>query len=139
MEKQIGRNTDIVLEALTFDDVLLIPAYSDVLPRDTDISTQLTTDIRINVPIVSAAMDTVTEKDLAISMARVGGIGIIHKNMPIENQAYQGITFAVRPLVEDILASAPTEWKQGFVLQLELTLKRLKIYCKNIKLKNFQL
>ena len=89
MEKQIGRNSDIALEALTFDDVLLIPAYSEVLPRDTDISTQLTTDIKINVPIVSAAMDTVTEKDLAISMARVGGIGIIHKNMPIENQAEQ--------------------------------------------------
>ena len=57
-------------EALTFDDVLLVPAYSEVLPRETDISTFLTTDIRINVPIISAAMDTVTEKDLAIAMAR---------------------------------------------------------------------
>ncbi|MBK6545419.1 MAG: IMP dehydrogenase [Saprospiraceae bacterium] len=76
-------------EALTFDDVLLVPAYSEVLPRDTDISTQLTTDIRINVPIISAAMDTVTEKDLAISMARSGGIGFIHKNMSIEHQANQ--------------------------------------------------
>jgi len=76
-------------EALTFDDVLLVPSYSEVLPRDTDISTQLTTDIRINVPIVSAAMDTVTERDLAISMAREGGLGMIHKNMGIEQQAEQ--------------------------------------------------
>ncbi|MDQ3141479.1 MAG: IMP dehydrogenase [Bacteroidota bacterium] len=76
-------------EALTFDDVLLVPAYSEILPRDTDISAQLTTGLRINVPIVSAAMDTVTEKDLAISMAREGGIGIIHKNMSIEDQAEQ--------------------------------------------------
>lgn len=76
-------------EALTFDDVLLVPSYSEVLPRDTDISTQLTTDIRINVPIVSAAMDTVTERDLAISMAREGGLGLIHKNMGIEQQAEQ--------------------------------------------------
>ncbi len=76
-------------EALTFDDVLLVPSYSEVLPRETDISTQLTTDIRIHVPIISAAMDTVTERDLAISMAREGGLGMIHKNMSIEKQAEQ--------------------------------------------------
>lgn len=76
-------------EALTFDDVLLVPSFSEVLPRETDISTNFTTDIRINVPIASAAMDTVTEKDLAISMARGGGIGIVHKNMSIERQAEQ--------------------------------------------------
>lgn len=76
-------------EALTFDDVLLVPSFSEVLPRETDISSMLTTDLRINVPIVSAAMDTVTEKQLAISMAREGGIGIIHKNMSIEKQAEQ--------------------------------------------------
>lgn len=74
-------------EALTFDDVLLVPAYSQVLPREVDLSTQFTTDIRINVPIASAAMDTVTEKHLAIAIARQGGIGIIHKNMSIEDQA----------------------------------------------------
>ncbi len=73
--------------ALTFDDVLLVPAYSEVLPREADISTLLTTDIRIHVPIVSAAMDTVTERDLAIAMARMGGIGMVHKNMSIEHQA----------------------------------------------------
>ena len=76
-------------EALTFDDVLLVPAYSEVLPRDVDISTQFTTGIRIQVPIVSSAMDTVTEEKLAIGIARQGGIGIIHKNMTIAQQAEQ--------------------------------------------------
>jgi IMP dehydrogenase len=76
-------------EALTFDDVLLVPAFSEVLPREVDISTQLTRSIRINVPIVSAAMDTVTEAKLAIAIARQGGIGMIHKNMTIAEQADQ--------------------------------------------------
>ncbi len=74
-------------DALTFDDVLLIPAYSAVLPKDTDTRTWLTRNIQINVPLVSAAMDTVTEAELAIALAREGGIGIIHKNMSIERQA----------------------------------------------------
>jgi len=74
-------------EGLTFDDVLLIPAESDVLPATVDVSTWLTRNIRLNIPIVSAAMDTVTEHRLAIALAREGGIGIIHKNMPIANQA----------------------------------------------------
>ncbi len=78
-----------ISEALTFDDVLLVPAYSTVLPRDVSIRTKLTRDISINTPLVSAAMDTVTEYDLAIAMAREGGIGIIHKNMSIEAQAEQ--------------------------------------------------
>ncbi len=77
----------IALEGLTYDDVLLLPAYSQVLPRETNISTQFTRNIRINVPIVSAAMDTVTGAEMAISMAREGGIGILHKNMTIEQQA----------------------------------------------------
>ncbi len=76
-------------EALTFDDVLLVPAYSEVLPRDVDISSQLTRNIRLNAPIVSAAMDTVTENKLAIAIARQGGIGMIHKNMTIDQQAEQ--------------------------------------------------
>ena len=76
-------------EAFTFDDVLLIPSYSEVLPREVDTSTQLTRDIRINVPIISAAMDTVTEYKLAIAIAQQGGIGVIHKNMSIEKQADQ--------------------------------------------------
>ncbi|MFT5165719.1 MAG: IMP dehydrogenase [Saprospiraceae bacterium] len=76
-------------EALTYDDVLLVPAYSEVLPRDVDISSQLTRGIRLNAPIVSAAMDTVTENKLAIAIARQGGIGMIHKNMTIAQQAEQ--------------------------------------------------
>ncbi|PWT72079.1 MAG: IMP dehydrogenase [Bacteroidetes bacterium] len=76
-------------EGLTFDDVLLMPAYSQVLPRETDIHTQLTKEIRLNTPVLSAAMDTVTEANLAIALAREGGIGILHKNMPIDKQVEQ--------------------------------------------------
>ena len=74
-------------EALTFDDVLLVPAHSTVLPNTADLSTQLTANIRLNIPMLSAAMDTVTESDLAIALAQEGGIGFIHKNMTIERQA----------------------------------------------------
>lgn len=77
----------ILFEGLTFDDVLVIPRYSEVLPRDADTSTQLTREIRINIPLLSAAMDTVTESRMAIAMAREGGIGIIHKNLSIVRQA----------------------------------------------------
>lgn len=77
----------IAQEALTFDDVLLVPAYSNVLPRDVSLTTQLTRDITINIPLLSAAMDTVTESRLAIAMAQEGGLGILHKNMTIEQQA----------------------------------------------------
>lgn len=76
----------IVQEGLTFDDVLLIPGYSDILPSQADLSTWLTPKIRLNLPLISAAMDTVTESRMAIAMARLGGIGIIHKNMSIEQQ-----------------------------------------------------
>jgi len=76
----------IKYEALTFDDVLLIPARSSVLPRDVDVSTRLTNKIRLNIPLISAAMDTVTEWQMAIAIAREGGIGIIHKNMSIDEQ-----------------------------------------------------
>lgn len=79
----------IVGEGLTYDDVLLVPAYSQILPRDVNISTRFTKNIRINVPIVSAAMDTVTEYEMAIAIAREGGIGVLHKNMSIEDQAFQ--------------------------------------------------
>ncbi|HOU02610.1 MAG TPA: IMP dehydrogenase [Bacteroidales bacterium] len=79
----------IVYEGLTFDDVLLLPAYSEVLPREVDLSSMFSRNIRINTPIVSAAMDTVTEAELAIAIAREGGIGVIHKNMSIEKQASQ--------------------------------------------------
>lgn len=89
MENISTQQQKIVQDALTFDDVLLVPAYSEVLPRSVDISTQFTTDLRLNLPIVSAAMDTVTEYGLAIALAREGGIGIIHKNMSIAAQADQ--------------------------------------------------
>ncbi len=79
----------IIFEALTFDDVLLVPSFSEVLPKEVDITSQLTRNIRLNAPIVSAAMDTVTESTLAIAMAREGGIGVIHKNMSVEEQAKQ--------------------------------------------------
>ena len=79
----------VKMDGLTFDDVLLIPAYSEVLPRQVELRTRFSRNITLNVPIVSAAMDTVTESALAIAIAREGGIGVIHKNMPIEEQARQ--------------------------------------------------
>ncbi|MDA3954022.1 MAG: IMP dehydrogenase [Bacteroidales bacterium] len=79
----------VVLEGLTFDDVLLVPQYSEVLPRNVDVSTYFSKNIKLNIPIVSAAMDTVTEATLAIAIARQGGIGVIHKNMSIVEQAKQ--------------------------------------------------
>ncbi len=82
-------NSKFLFEALTYDDVLLVPAYSEVLPRETNLTSRLTRNIRLNIPIVSAAMDTVTEAGLAISMALEGGIGFIHKNMRIDQQAEQ--------------------------------------------------
>ena len=87
METKHSAKGTLFNEALTFDDVLLVPDYSEVLPRDVDISTQITRDIKLKTPVVSAAMDTVTEKELAIAIAREGGIGAIHKNMTIEQQA----------------------------------------------------
>jgi IMP dehydrogenase len=79
----------IIGEALTFDDVSLIPAFSDVLPKDVGLESFLTTELKLNVPLISAAMDTVTEARLAIAMAQEGGIGVVHKNMSLENQAEQ--------------------------------------------------
>mgnify|MGYP000662239830 CR=1 FL=1 len=79
----------IIQEALTFDDVLLVPAHSNVMPREVSLKTRLTREIELNIPLVSAAMDTVTEGRLAIAMAQEGGLGIIHKNMPPEQQAFQ--------------------------------------------------
>ena len=80
MEKIVG-------EGITFDDVLLVPAYSEVTPNMIDISTWLTKKVKLNIPMMSAGMDTVTEHRMAIAMARQGGIGIIHKNMSVEQQA----------------------------------------------------
>ena len=79
----------LVHEGLTFDDVLLLPAYSEVLPREVNIESHFSRNISLKAPFVSAAMDTVTEANMAIAIAREGGIGVIHKNMSIENQARQ--------------------------------------------------
>ena len=79
----------VIEQALTFDDVLLVPGYSEILPRDANLRTRLTRGIELNIPLVSAAMDTVTEGRLAIAIAQEGGIGIIHKNMPLEQQAQE--------------------------------------------------
>ena len=82
-----AQNSKIVGEGLTYDDVLLIPNYSDVLPREVSIKTHFSRNITLNTPVVSAAMDTVTESAMAIAMAQEGGIGVLHKNMSIEQQA----------------------------------------------------
>lgn len=76
----------IIGDSITYDDVLLLPAQSSVTPRETDVRTKLTRRIELNIPLVSAAMDTVTESEMAIAIAREGGIGILHKNMSIERQ-----------------------------------------------------
>ena len=83
----MNTNEKIIKEGLTFDDVLLIPAKSEVTPDQIDLTTNLTQKIRLNIPLMSAAMDTVTESAMAIALAREGGIGIIHKNMTIDQQA----------------------------------------------------
>ena len=82
-----AHDSKILGEGLTYDDVLLVPAYSEVLPREVSIETKFSRNITLNVPIVSAAMDTVTESAMAIAIAREGGIGVLHKNMTIEQQA----------------------------------------------------
>ena len=79
----------LVEEALTFDDVLLLPGYSECISTDVSLKTRLTKDIDLNIPLVSASMDTVTEYALAIALAQAGGIGVIHKNMDVERQADQ--------------------------------------------------
>ena len=84
-----SNHTKVIGEGLTYDDVLLIPAYSDILPRDVSIKTKFSKNIELNVPIVSAAMDTVTESAMAIAIAREGGIGVLHKNMSIQQQAVE--------------------------------------------------
>ena len=76
-----------IAEALTFDDVLLVPAASEILPSDADLRTRLTRNLDLRIPLISAAMDTVTESGLAIAMAQAGGIGVIHKNLTVEEQA----------------------------------------------------
>ncbi len=101
-------STKFVKEGLTFDDVLLIPAESNVLPSDIDLHTQLTKKVRLNIPVMSAAMDTVTEYRMAIAIAREGGIGIIHKNMSISAQAEQSPACPSAKRAASWWASSPT-------------------------------
>ena len=82
-------SSKIIGEGLTYDDVLLVPAYSEVLPRSVDVRSRFSRGIQLNLPFISAAMDTVTEAEMAIAMARDGGIGVIHKNMTITAQAVE--------------------------------------------------
>src|SRR5690242_6844602 len=97
-------------EALTFDDVLLLPSYSEVIPRDVDVTTRLTPSIPLRMPLVSSAMDTVTESQTAIRMAREGGVGFIHKNLSIEAQVREvnRVKKAQSGIVVDPLTVAPT-------------------------------
>jgi IMP dehydrogenase len=99
------------LEGYTFDDVLLIPQATEVEPKDVDVSTQITPNVRLNIPILSAAMDTVTEWEIAVKMAREGGLGVIHRNMGIEEQVEQvrRVKRAERFIVEDVISIKPEE------------------------------
>src|SRR6202171_3732394 len=101
----------IAYQGITFDDVLLEPAYSEVVPRDVDISTQLTRTIRLNLPVLSSPMDTVTESDLAIALAQEGGIGIIHKNMPVVEQTREvdKVKRSENGIITDPLTLGPDE------------------------------
>ncbi|MEE3269453.1 MAG: IMP dehydrogenase, partial [Pseudomonadota bacterium] len=115
-------------EALTFDDVLLVPGFSDVLPKDVSLKTRLTRNLFLNIPLLSAAMDTVTEARLAIAMAQEGGIGIIHKNMTMAQQAAEvrkvkkhesvivkdPVTVSPKAKLEDLLAMAREYGFSGF-------------------------
>ena len=100
------QTSKFLFEALTYDDVLLVPAYSDVLPRETSTAGYLTKEIKLNIPLVSAAMDTVTEAELAISIALEGGLGFIHKNMTIAEQAEQ--VRAARVVIEGLSLEVAT-------------------------------
>ena len=125
-------------EGLTYDDVLLIPLYSEVLPRDVDISSNLTKKIKLNVPIISAAMDTVTESVMAIAMAQEGGIGILHKNMSIQKQA-EGVRKVKRSesgMINDpITLKEDALLKEAFQIMKENKIGGIPIVDKNMRLK----
>ena len=104
----------IVMDGLTFDDVLLIPGYSEVLPKAVELRTRFSRNIELNVPFVTAAMDTVTESQMAIAIAREGGIGVIHKNMSIENQARE---VAIVKRAENGMIYDPVTIRRGKTVQ----------------------
>lgn len=118
-------NGKILKEAITFDDVLLVPAKSNVLPNEVSLKTRLTEKLTLNIPIISAAMDTVTESDLAIALARQGGIGFIHKNMSIEDQAAE--VDRVKRSESGMITNPITLNKESTVFQAEEIMRRYKI------------
>ena len=125
----------IIGEGITFDDVLLVPAYSEVIPNQVDISTWLTNTIRLNVPLMSAGMDTVTEHRMAIAMARQGGIGIIHKNMSIEAQAEEvdKVKRSENGVITDPFYLSPERGKKLVGILTNRDLKFETDYSKKIK------
>jgi IMP dehydrogenase len=125
MENNNTFNPKIREEALTFEDVLLVPRFSETLPRQVDISSFITTDLKLNAPIVSAAMDTVTEYKLAIAVARQGGIGIVHKNMSIAAQAEQ--VRMVKRSESGMIIDPVTLTKDATILDAELLMRKHKI------------
>ena len=111
----------IVMDGLTYDDVLLIPAYSDVLPKTVTLKTKFSRNIELNIPFVTAAMDTVTEAAMAIAIAREGGIGVIHKNMSIEEQAHE---VAVVKRAENGMIYDPVTIRRGRTVKDALDMMR---------------
>lgn len=120
MKNKPSKRSEIV-ESLTFDDVLLLPAYSEILPRNVSVTSNLTKKIKINIPILSAAMDTVTESRLAIAIAQAGGIGIIHKNMPLDAQVNQ---------VKEVKRSENSIIQDPYTLSSESTLEEATVLMK---------
>ncbi len=115
----------IIEQAITFDDVLLVPAYSEVIPSQVNLQSQLTQKIKLNVPIIAAAMDTVTESQLAIALAREGGIGFIHKNMPIEQQALE--VSKVKRSENGMISDPVTLSKNNTLREAEAMMREYKI------------
>ncbi|MHB1676980.1 MAG: IMP dehydrogenase [Sulfuriferula sp.] len=115
----------VIQKALTFDDVLLVPAHSDVLPRDVSLQTRLTRDITLNIPLLSAAMDTVTEAPMAIALAQEGGIGIVHKNMSIEQQAAE--VARVKRFESGVVKDPVTVTPEMTVRDVQATMRQYKI------------
>jgi len=111
--------------AITFDDVLMIPSYSEVLPNQVSLKSRLSDKITLNAPIVSAAMDTVTEADMAIALARVGGLGFIHKNMPVDEQASQ--VFRVKRSENGMISDPVTLSKDHTLAEAKDLMTRFKI------------
>ena len=136
MKKKVSKRMPIT-ESLTFDDVLVLPRYSEILPRNVNVSTKLTKKIHLNIPIISAAMDTVTEARLAVAIAQAGGIGIIHKNMPLSMQVDQvkHVKRSENSIIQDPYTLLPTATlKDATVLMRDKGISGMPIVEENGKL-----